>query len=148
LDVRQAAEVLGISSEGVRKRIKRGSLESEKDAEGRVYVWLDESQTRSDAGSDEDWTNVRTGSDEAVVEVLREQLSRTWEQLEAEREANRENRRIIAGLVQRVPELEAVQKPRESPVTAPEESDNGRVGAEAQKPSEQRSWLYRFFFGP
>ena len=38
LDVKQAAEALGISSEGVRKRIKRGALDSEKDSDGRVWV--------------------------------------------------------------------------------------------------------------
>jgi hypothetical protein len=38
-------------------------------------------------------------------------------QLEAEREANRENRRIIAGLVQRVPGLEAPRNGHEK--TAP-----------------------------
>ena len=52
LDVKQAAEALGISSEGVRKRIKRGSLDSEKDSDGRVWVWLDDGRTWSDG----EWT--------------------------------------------------------------------------------------------
>ncbi len=41
-----------------------------------------------------------TESDSELVEVLREQLARTWEQLEAELEASRESRRIIAGIGQ------------------------------------------------
>ena len=41
LDVKQAAQVLGISTDAVHKRVKRGSLHSEKDPNGRVYVWLD-----------------------------------------------------------------------------------------------------------
>jgi hypothetical protein len=138
LDVKEAAEVLGISSEGVRKRIKRGSLESEKDPEGRVYVWLDEGGTGSDGTPDGDWTADRTGSEEdaLVVEVLREQVADVDDQvaylremLEAEREANRENRRIIASLVQRVPELEPARdtspEPRESPVSPGEEAGKG-----------------------
>ena len=43
--VKQAAEVLGISSEGVRQRIRRGSLASEKDTDGRVYVFIDKDAT-------------------------------------------------------------------------------------------------------
>jgi hypothetical protein len=39
--VREAAEMLGISTDGVRMRITRGSMESEKDESGRVWVWLD-----------------------------------------------------------------------------------------------------------
>jgi DNA-directed RNA polymerase specialized sigma24 family protein len=38
LDVKQAAEALNISSEGVRKRIKRGTLDSEKTQNGKVFV--------------------------------------------------------------------------------------------------------------
>jgi hypothetical protein len=39
--VREASEVLGISTDGVRMRVSRGSMESEKDESGRVWVWLD-----------------------------------------------------------------------------------------------------------
>ena len=41
MDVKQAAEMLGISSEGIRQRIRRGTLRSEKDTDGRVYVFLE-----------------------------------------------------------------------------------------------------------
>ena len=41
LDVKQAAQVLDISTDAVHKRVKRGSLEAEKGSDGRVYVWLD-----------------------------------------------------------------------------------------------------------
>ena len=41
LDVKQAAQVLDISTDAVHKRVKRGSLGSEKGSDGRVYVWLD-----------------------------------------------------------------------------------------------------------
>ena len=40
------------------------------------------------------------------------------EQLAEAHAANRENRRIIAALTQRIPELEAPSEPREAPVTA------------------------------
>jgi len=41
LDVGQAAAILGISAEAVRKRLKRGSLQGSKDSAGRWRVRLD-----------------------------------------------------------------------------------------------------------
>jgi excisionase family DNA binding protein len=38
LTVQEAAEVLGTSVDAVRMRVRRGSLPSEKDSDGRVYV--------------------------------------------------------------------------------------------------------------
>jgi len=137
LDVKQAAEVLGISSEGVRKRIKRGSLDSEKSPEGKVYVWLD--------SPDEGRTNGRTGSDarsnnnedlsqtvsgrrsDALLNSLEDQVSYLRDQLALEREANRENRRLLAAALERIPELESSRdvpsqvppEPRETSETAP-----------------------------
>jgi hypothetical protein len=48
-----------------------------------------------------------------MVELLRRQLAE-------EREANEENKRIIADLVQRVPELKPTPEPREAPETPSE----------------------------
>jgi hypothetical protein len=55
---------------------------------------------------------------------IRELLDILREQLEAEREANRENRRIIARLTQRIPAIEAGDE-RESSTTASEEAGKG-----------------------
>jgi hypothetical protein len=61
-------------------------------------------------------------------------------------EANRENRRIIAGLVQRVPELEGPRESRDAPETASEDVGKGAsVPPEPQEPTERRSWWRRFF---
>jgi hypothetical protein len=69
---------------------------------------------------------MQDGVNDALVEELKTQNQFLREQLDAERKANRENRRIIAGLVQRLPELEpaASSEPRESPESATE--DDGR----------------------
>jgi hypothetical protein len=54
-----------------------------------------------------------------LVEVLRAQVEDLRSCLDREREANRENRRIIAGLIERVPEIEApTQEPREPDLRA------------------------------
>jgi excisionase family DNA binding protein len=36
----EAATLLGVSKDAVRMRVKRGTLRSEKGADGRVYVWV------------------------------------------------------------------------------------------------------------
>jgi excisionase family DNA binding protein len=145
--VAEAARLLGLSAEAVRMRIKRGTLASEK-VGGTVYVFLDADTTRSNADpprSIADQTTNQTTEQPALVDVLREQVAYLREQLDQEREANRENRRIIAGLVQRVPELEPASEPRESPEAATEATAKG---GEASGHEQQRSRLYRFFFGP
>jgi hypothetical protein len=156
--VTEAANILGISTEATRQRIKRGTLPTERDEEGNVFVLLKGNGTRTTADStrtDADGTDDgtpggthtnanRTGDGTDEKERLIQFLS---EQLEHEREVNRENRRIIAGLVQRVPELEAVPEPRDSSVIAADYSGDGTGKDDLSRP-QRRSWLYRFFFGP
>ncbi len=144
LTVPEAADRLGITEAAVRGRIKRGTLRSYRE-EGAVFVVLegDESSSNRDASDDEP-------SDQSqLIAVLLEQLA-------AEREANRENRRIIAGLVQRIPELEAAPEPRDEP--EPVREDTGGVedrgeraeAQEAARESEEtarRPWWIRWFGG-
>jgi len=126
--VQEAARLLGISEGAVRARIHRGTLQTERDG-GTVYVRLDFDNT----------TNERTEQSE-LVQTLREYNAALERQLNAEREASAELRRIIAGRVQRVPELEAPTEPSESPVRATEEERKGDV-SDSQKPS----WWRRLF---
>jgi hypothetical protein len=66
-------------------------------------------------------------------------------------EANRENRRIIAALTQRIPAIEAPaeapsQEPPESPAAATEQPGRVELQAQvegAQEPAEQVSWWRR-----
>jgi excisionase family DNA binding protein len=148
LTVQEAAEVLGTSVDAVRMRVRRGSLPSEKDPDGRVYVWVD---------SDSSETKLRlNGESAALISAKDETIRVLQEQLEAEREAHREARRIIAGLVQRIPELETPQEaptekttpePPETPTAATEQP--GRVERQAQVEGQQtpdtRPWWQRWF---
>ena len=147
LDVKQAAEALNISSEGVRKRIKRGTLDSEKTPNGKVYVWLD--------APDVGWTYGPTGSDtqsDALHSSLQDQVSYLRKELAQEREANWENRRLLAAALERIPEIEGPRaaqpqghsEPREASETAKEGEDRGDVPPE-QEPAQRRSWWRRFF---
>ena len=119
LTVQEAAEVLGTSVDAVRMRVRRGSLDSEKDPDGRVYVWVD---------PDESETKPRpNGESAALISAKDETIRILSEQLEAEREAHREARRIIAGLVQRVPELEPPAQ-RPAPSETSEEAAQDAAG--------------------
>ena len=41
LTLKEASEVLGLSPDALRMRIKRGTMDGEKDTEGRWQVWID-----------------------------------------------------------------------------------------------------------
>jgi hypothetical protein len=126
-----------------------------------------DSPDQSENRSSEQAANVREQSPETpserteLVEELRDHVAFLRGELEArneeirrrEEEHREEARRkdtIIAQLTQRIPELPS-GSPQESPDTpevATEDADRGDVPPEPQEPSQQRSWLSRFFFGP
>jgi hypothetical protein len=157
LTVAQAAVLLGLSEDAVRSRLKRGTLSKEKDADGTVFVVLEANgrPIRPTTNGDRPTTGQTTDQSalalmQAHLDSLGEQLTYIRDQLDQEREANRENRRIIAGLVQRVPELGPAYEPRHGPETdaeKPERVDPHPAAEEAQEATGRRSWLYRFFFG-
>jgi hypothetical protein len=102
LTASQAAEALGISEGALRKRIARGTVEHERDDEGHVWVYV--SNERVDVGQD---TGHPSGQTAPLVEALRSQVADLREQLAQAHERDRENRRIIAALTQRIPAIEA-----------------------------------------
>src|SRR5215213_6934482 len=108
LTVAQAADQLGISVDAMRARVKRATVATEREG-GRVYVLLD---TAQDSAQDAPHTD-RTA----------ELIATLQKQLEAERQAHAEARRIIAGLVERIPAIEAPQDAQEEPEDAQEEPE-------------------------
>jgi hypothetical protein len=95
-----------VSPEALRKRIRRGTVTSEK-RDGRWYICLDNDQ---DTVQDVSWTQQDTVQDvgrDALVEQLQQENARLWAELEARREAEREQRIIISQLVGRVEALQA-----------------------------------------
>src|SRR5215212_5998102 len=79
--VAEAAEILGITAEAVRTRIKCDKLDSIKDPPdrtGTVYVLLDVDQTGPNTdhtSQGQDQTTDQTRQDERLVETLREQVA-------------------------------------------------------------------------
>jgi transposase-like protein len=141
LTVPQAAEALGITVDAVRGRIRRGKLASEHD-KGTVYVWVETPEETDSQGPSP--TSREPSTDQALhLEDLREQVHYLREQLAAERQAHAEARRIIAGLVERIPALE----PPESPETPSEGVPNRAGPPEPETPAEMRPWWRRILGG-
>ena len=110
LTVAEAADRLGISEASVRKRVQRGQIPHERGDDGRVFVWISPGETRHAESRDEP-AESREQSRNELVEELRDRLRFVERQLEAERQAHAEARRIIGGLVQRIPEFEPPRVP-------------------------------------
>ena len=154
--VAEAAQLLGMSAEAVRMRLKRGSLKSDK-IKGTVYVLLDAEQTRpnidqtgGDSNTGSERTDEQTRDRTALVDVLRSDVEFLREELKRREEVHAEESRrkdtIIAQLAQRIPELEAPSEAQEAPVTPSEDAAKGRASPEHQESSQRRSW-WREFFG-
>src|SRR5215204_3572863 len=121
--VADAARVLGISEGAVRKRVERGKLSAERTPDGRLLVFLD--ATTTDATRDTTHDRPRPSRDDRYTRSLEDQVEYLRRQLERRDEELREHRRLLAGLIERVPELEAASSPREptraSETATPEE---------------------------
>ena len=128
--VEQAAHILGIKEESVRKRVSRGKLRSDKDEDGRLVVYVDGTGTVRDGYGDRSVTDGDEQPDLAreLIEEMRSRISSLENQLSEERESRRRADTIIAQLTQanaalaaRVPELEAAESPSE-PAQEPAEA--------------------------
>lgn len=152
LTVPEAATVLGVTVDAVRGRIRRGTLPSEHDEHGKVYVWVDalEADRPRPSETDERPSGASQGPSadrEELVESLLEQVAYMREQLAAEREANRENRRLLAAALERIPAIEPPETPQspEDAVESPEGTETPARRESAQEATEGRSWWRRWF---
>jgi hypothetical protein len=174
--VKEAARILGTTVEGVRARIKRGTLAKEKDADGTVYVLLEgipSDQPHPDADRTTDWAGDRTGLDPdqtlddlLLVETLREEVAllRTeledWKEvvstrdreLEARTEELKRRDLVVAQMNATISEL-ARRLPElgapSEPSEAPETPGEGAGGSPIPPDEDHRSWWRRFFgLGP
>src|SRR5215216_2897157 len=107
---------MGASVDAVRSRIRRGSLDSEKAPDGRVFVWLGDDQA-----PDEPQGQVEASRE--LVEALRDQVEDLRTRLDREQAAHAEARRIIGGLIERMPpQIEAPASAEDEPeASAPTE---------------------------
>jgi excisionase family DNA binding protein len=157
--VADAAELLGLSTEAVRMRVKRGTLASTKMG-GTVYVLLDgpnerpnaKPNARPNAGTNRrpnPRPNVETPPVVANLREhnadLRDQVEHLRRELDTRNEELRRKDTIIMAMTQRIPELEAPQEPQDGPETAAEHPSRGEVPEDQREPAERRPWLHRIF---
>ncbi len=155
LPVGEAATALGVTRDAIHKRIRRGTIRYDTGEDGRLYVYIDTST--SNAGEYTDKSKDKSESEpseslERLISSQEAQLDYLRDQLQQERDANRENRRIIAGLTQRIPQLESP-----SSTDAPQEAEGagGDAGrgdvpggsGNAGESSAPRPSLWRRLFG-
>ena len=147
LTVRDAADVMGISAEAVRKRMKRGTVPTERDPDGTVRVLLDGDGTRPDdrPADRADVDGTRPDEQAALAAAKDQTISLLREQLEAERTANRENRRLLAAALERIPALEAPRDGHETATAGPDGKDHRPANGGAQEGGDRRSWWRRWF---
>src|SRR5215218_1669299 len=126
MSVYQAAEVMGVTVDAIRKRVSRRTIPHERDEDGRVWVILD---TDQDAASKVQDTDQPRSDASALISELHARISSLEYQLEQERQANSEHRRLLAAALERIPpQLEAASEARESSETAEEEREGQSPG--------------------
>jgi hypothetical protein len=118
-------------------RVKRGTLPSTREG-GRLYVLLNTDPT-PDPDRPHGRTHDRTSE---LIATLRDQL-------EAERQAHAEARRLLMAALERIPpQLAAPSEARESPETPSGASPNTQASPEPETPTEAaRPWWRRVFGG-
>lgn len=132
---------MGISKDAIRQRVRRGTLQADKGEDGRVYVYLD---ATADATP---YTDQPSSDTTALISELREQVSYLRGLLEQANERDRENRRLLAAALERMPpQIEGPPDERERPETAPEDVDRVEVPPTPERPAE-RPWWRRMFGG-
>jgi hypothetical protein len=132
--VAEASEILGVSVEAVRGRIKRGTLKPERDS-GTVYVLLDADQPPTGHQPDDDQTTDQPRPDDMVGE-LRDRIRYLERQVEEEREARRRADTILAQLSAANAEQARTIRALEAP---PEASEDAETVEEASEGPEPRS---------
>jgi hypothetical protein len=137
--IQDAARLLGISEGAVRKRVKRGTLEHDKEPDGRLYVYLDGGRRGiddiQDAGVDPH-NDALISRLEDEVEFLRDQVRRQQE--------------IIAQQSVTMRALTASQETPQAPETGAEASEGRERPPEPagrEEATERRSSWWRRWFG-
>jgi len=138
LTIPEAAEALGVTQSAVWQRIKRNTINHEKDSEGKTYVFVEPSVTSNDTVND----SSPNGLPDTLFRSMQDQIDTLKAELANRNEELRRKDTIIMTMAQRIPELEPATEPRESP----ESASGGVEGVEEPSGGEkQKSWWHRLF---
>jgi hypothetical protein len=127
LSVSEAADALGITVDAVRSRVKRDTIAHVREG-GRVYVLLGADESRP--GYDQDTDQVGDQGARQAEDRTAELIATLREQLQAERQAHAEARRLLAAALERIPAIEAPQEPTEAAETVEDVLDTERARRE------------------
>jgi hypothetical protein len=135
--VAAAADILGISTGAVRNRLSRGTLPSTKES-GTVYVLLPADMSRDAAREAGDTPHgMPPPEPDTLTSELRDRLRYVEGQLEAERQAHAEARRLLMAALERIPpQLEAPSEPRETPTEGSRSTETP-----VEHPEGEEVWL-------
>jgi hypothetical protein len=122
--VLEAAELLGLTPDAVRARLRRRTLRKERGEDGTLLVVLDADSTATvgDGRSTEHPTVALLDAKDQTISHLTEQVSFLRQQLHEEREQSRRKDHLLAAALERIPAIEAPPESSEAPVTASEDS--------------------------
>jgi flagellar motility protein MotE (MotC chaperone) len=144
--VREAALLLGLSVDAVRKRAERGSLKKEKGMDGTVYIILD-----ADHPAPAHATRYDETATSRLVDSLQDQVGYLRRELDIRNEQLRRKDRLLAAALERSPGLEAPSESREGSETAAASSKRVVVDTletvAAPQRLTSRSWWKRLFGG-
>ncbi len=165
--IQTAARRLGVKDDAVRKRIQRGTLDYEKDPDGRVYVFLDAAQSASqdnnrhstgtvsqDSAEDTSWNvsqDILLNTLQDQIQYLRNIIEARDRGLESRTEELRRKDTIIMSLAQRVPELSPTSSPEGLGTTdgllrSPKREEDEQPTKNSQL-NMKRPWWRRIFGG-
>lgn len=147
--VEEAARLLGVSGNAVRKRLERGTLRSEKVDDVRYVLLLDNDMPQAERHADRDAGGMPTDTPSDIVlmqahlDSMREQLDYLKTVIEIRDEEIRRKDHLLAAALERIPAIEPPET-RGGHETASE--DGGRVDTgEPEREPQKRSWWQRFF---
>jgi hypothetical protein len=138
--VQEAARRLGITESAVRKRVQRGVMGHDKEADGRLYVYLDTQDTYRD--------KVRDSSYDMLVRRLENENEFLRRELERKDTILLNMTEAIRALNPPARE-EPLEEERESPQTVEEEPERAEPNSATGGAQEsiQRPWWKRIFTG-
>ena len=153
LPLAEAARRLGVTENALRKRAQRGSVPAAKGADGLWYVFIDipDGQAISHATegghdqADGQATGQATARPDRTVELiasLRAEVDFLRGEITARSEELRRKDHIIAGFIERLPELPAGEDAPVRAPNAPGTTERTEPGREAS-PAWWRRWLRR-----
>ncbi len=157
LGIRDAAEVLGVSQDTIRRRIKAGEIEAHQEPMGSGYRWLVlvPEGAQAEAGVAGDRGPGEAAADALELVALRERvegLERLVEEISADRDAWRDQARrsqVMAETAQRLAEgAQALALPAGGPETGARAPDAAVVNTTHSGPRESlRDRLRRLWHG-